>query len=89
MATHISAEQVKAGQWEQKTVLCLDWLYFKPCDFAPGNPNYYHEVYQVLDLLEEMDVPPRGRILEVGSSSGWVTEILLGLGLEVDAIEPS
>ena len=65
------------------------YLYIKPFDLGPGNPTYYHEVYQVLNLLRAMDVTPRGRIVEVGSGSGWVTEILLGLGFEVEALEPS
>ena len=30
-----------------------------------------------------------GRVLEVGSGPGWVTEMLMGLGFEVDAVEPS
>ena len=66
-----------------------DWLYIKPFEASAGNITYYQELYQVLNLLEAMDVPQRGRILEVGSGSGWVTEMLLGLGFEVDAIEPS
>src|SRR5262249_31327784 len=45
--------------------------------------------YNVLNLLEVMRVPRRGRILEVGSGAGWLTEILMGLGYEVYALEPS
>jgi ubiquinone/menaquinone biosynthesis C-methylase UbiE len=64
-------------------------LYLKPIDPCPGNSEYYKEVYQVLNLLKAMDVTPGGRIVEVGSGPGWVTEILMGLGFEVEAIEPS
>lgn len=64
-------------------------LYLKPIDPCPGNSEYFKEVYQVLNLLKAMDVRPRGRIVEVGSGPGWVTEILMGLGFEVEAIEPS
>jgi SAM-dependent methyltransferase len=36
-----------------------------------------------------MAVPFRGRVLEVGSGPGWISEILMSLGYEVVGIEPS
>ena len=42
-----------------------------------------------MNLLRAMGVTPGGRVVEVGSGPGWVTEILLALGYEVDAVEPS
>jgi ubiquinone/menaquinone biosynthesis C-methylase UbiE len=64
-------------------------LYQKPFDRNPGNPTYYAKLYAVLNVLQAMEIRPGGRVLEVGSGPGWVTEILLGLGFEVDAVEPS
>src|SRR5262249_49108772 len=59
-----------------------DWLFLKP--FRPENHReYFTLTYNVLNLLEVMRVPRRGRILEVGSGAGWLTEILMGLGYEV------
>jgi SAM-dependent methyltransferase len=65
------------------------YLYMKPFDPTPGNAYFYTELYQVLNILGAMNLPPRARVLEVGSGPGWVTEILIMLGFEVDAIEPS
>jgi SAM-dependent methyltransferase len=64
-------------------------LYQKPFDLNPGNPSFYQNFYQVLNLLKAMNVRPAGRVVEVGSGPGWLTEILMGMGFEVDAIEPS
>ncbi len=68
---------------------CVRWLYRKPCDASPRNPQYFRLMYDLLNLLQAMQIVPQGRILEVGSGPGWVTEILLMLGFKVDAIEPS
>jgi 2-polyprenyl-3-methyl-5-hydroxy-6-metoxy-1,4-benzoquinol methylase len=65
------------------------WLYSKPYDRAPGNFGYFQEQYTAMNLIRAMDVMPGGRILEVGSGPGWISEILMLLGFEVDAIEPS
>jgi SAM-dependent methyltransferase len=64
-------------------------LYQKPFDRNPGNRSFYLSLYQVLNLLQAMQVPCGGRIVEVGSGPGWLTELLMGLGFEVDAVEPS
>jgi SAM-dependent methyltransferase len=65
------------------------WLYRKPFDFTAGHPAFFDEMYGVMNLIRAMGITPRGKILEVGSGPGWVTEILLALGYEVDALEPS
>ena len=67
----------------------VSWLYCKPYDAMPHNPEYFRLMYDLLNLLQAMQITPQGRILEVGSGPGWVTEILLMLGFKVDAIEPS
>lgn len=65
------------------------WLYRKPYDDNPGHPELLHEMYSILNLLGAMAIPFQGRILEVGSGPGWVSEILMSLGYEVEGIEPS
>lgn len=67
----------------------LDYLYNKPFDASPGNQMFYGELYPVMNMLRAMDIPAGGRVLEVGVGPGWITEILMGLGFEVDGIEPS
>jgi SAM-dependent methyltransferase len=69
----------------------LAWLNSKPLFYVPGADYnlFFTEMYQVLNLLEAMMIPAGGRVLEVGSGPGWVTEVLLGCGFDVDAIEPS
>lgn len=73
------------------------YLYEKPFDRLAGPPTstaqlhigFYQELYQVVNLLRAMEIPFGGRVLEVGSGPGWVSEILLGLGYSVDGIDPS
>ena len=65
------------------------WLHCKPFDATPANAQYFRLMFDLLNMLQAMKIPPKGRILEVGSGPGWVTEILLMLGFTVDALEPS
>jgi len=65
------------------------YLFYKPYDFSPGNATYYSLIYNLLNILHAMQIRPGGRVLEVGSGPGWVTEILISQGYQVDAIEPS
>ena len=67
----------------------VEWLRRKPFDPTPGNPQYYRLMYDLMNILQAMHLPAHGKILEVGSGPGWVTEILLMLGYSVDALEPS
>jgi SAM-dependent methyltransferase len=64
-------------------------LYQKPCDWNTGHPTFFQEIYQVLNILRSMALPPGARVAEIGSGAGWLTEMLLGLGYEVWAVEPS
>lgn len=66
----------------------LEWLSRKPYDPRPGNEQFFLQVYAVMNLLKAMDVPAGGRILEVGSGPGWVSELLMLLGYDVDGVEP-
>jgi SAM-dependent methyltransferase len=72
-----------------KTEAGRAWLYRKPYDENPGHPELFHETYSILNLLGAMAIPFRGRVLEVGSGPGWISEILMSLGYEVEGIEPS
>ena len=82
----IEAANTYAEKFESKNE---PWLYRKPLDPTPGNPYFYSALYNAMNLLRVMHLPPGGRVLEVGSGAGWLTEILLGLGFEVVALEPS
>jgi SAM-dependent methyltransferase len=66
----------------------IGWLHRKPYDHRPGHEQFYLQMYSVMNLLKAMDIPTGGRVLETGSGPGWVTEILMLLGHEVDGIEP-
>lgn len=65
------------------------WFFAKPYDPAPGNPAFYYEHYQVLNLLQAMRIPHRGRVLEPGCGPGWVTEMLVLLGFDVVGLDPA
>src|SRR5262245_20264470 len=67
----------------------VTWLWRKPFDPTPGNPAFFFDMYQVLGLIQAMKIPPSGQVLEIGTGPGWVTELLVGLGFNVDGIEPS
>ncbi|MBN1635159.1 MAG: class I SAM-dependent methyltransferase [Deltaproteobacteria bacterium] len=82
----IQSAKSYVSQMEEGSVL---WLYCKPFDAMAHNPEYFRLMYDLLNLIQKMQITPQGRILEVGSGPGWVTEILLMLGFKVDAIEPS
>jgi len=67
----------------------VSWLHYKPFDPTSGNTQYFRLMFDLLNLLQVMQIPTNGRVLEVGSGPGWVTEILLMLGFSVEALEPS
>jgi SAM-dependent methyltransferase len=66
-----------------------DWLFRKPYDASDDHREFFTLTYNVLNLLQAMRLPARARVLEVGSGPGWLTEILMGLGHTVYALEPS
>jgi SAM-dependent methyltransferase len=85
-----ASEYLQAAQvyMRQMSGFELDWLYRKPFDPRPGNEQFFLQMYAVMNLLRAMEVPAGGRILEIGSGPGWVTELLMLLGYGVDGIEP-
>jgi 2-polyprenyl-3-methyl-5-hydroxy-6-metoxy-1,4-benzoquinol methylase len=64
-------------------------LFTKPFDRSKGHASFFFPLYQILNMLRLLNLDPWAHVIEVGAGSGWVTEILLGLGYVVDAIEPS
>jgi SAM-dependent methyltransferase len=65
------------------------WLHAKPFDPTPGNPQYFRLMYDLLNILQVLQLPQGGRVLEIGGGPGWITEILLMLGYRVDVLEPA
>lgn len=61
----------------------------KPLDWRPGHPSYFTAMLQLLGALRMLGLAPGSKIVEVGSGSGWATEILASLWYRVDCIEPS
>jgi SAM-dependent methyltransferase len=79
---------VRAAKQYVVNAQAQEWVNVKPYDREAGRPQYFTEMYDVLNILQVMDLPVGARVLEVGSGPGWVTEILVMLGCEVDAVEP-
>lgn len=86
METYLQAAQEYVGQLSAGD---RDWLFRKPFDVSTGHPAFFDEMYPLMNLVRAMGITPGGRVVEVGSGPGWVTEILMALGYEVDALEPS
>ena len=82
----IEAAEAYPGKLEDGDI---GWLHAKPFDPTPGHPQYFRLMFDLLNILQAMQIPANGRVLEVGSGPGWVTEVLLMLGYSVDALEPS
>lgn len=64
------------------------WLLTKPYS-ERRHASFFYEMYQVLNLLEAVGLGEKAKVLEVGSGPGWVSEMLVRLGHDVDGIEPS
>jgi protein-L-isoaspartate O-methyltransferase len=58
----------------------------KPFGRSHGHASF---LFQVLNMLRPLQLEAGARLMEVGCGSGWVTEILIGLGYHVEAVEPS
>jgi len=66
-----------------------DYLFMKPYDNSNKNDKYFELMFNILSLLARMNVKRGNRVLEVGCGPGWITEMLVCLGYNVDAIEPN
>jgi SAM-dependent methyltransferase len=67
----------------------LGWMRRKPYDPSVGHPNFFNCVYAAMNAIQAMRLPPNALVVEVGAGPGWMTQILVGLGYRVVAIEPS
>lgn len=61
----------------------------KPLDGNPGHPNFFNNMFQILNGIRAMGLAPQATIVEVGSGTGWTTEILAGLRYKVVCLEPA
>lgn len=62
-------------------------FYLRPYDL---NLSSYHKcIYELLNLLKEIDIKTHDCILLIGYGHGWIMEILMALGFTVDIIEIS
>ena len=67
----------------------LGWMRRKPYDDTQGHPSYFGSLYAAMNAIQAMRLPLHALVVEVGSGPGWLTEILVGLGHRVVAVEPS
>lgn len=67
----------------------LAWMRRKPYDPATGHAQFFACMYAAINTVQAMRLPARALIVEVGSGPGWLTQILVGLGYRVIAVEPS
>ena len=67
----------------------LGWMRRKPYDATAGHPNFFNSLYAAMNAIGAMRLPQGALVVEVGSGPGWLTELLVGLGHRVVAIEPS
>ena len=65
------------------------WFYMKPFDPSIGHSEYFHNMHNILGIIQSMRMMPGSHILEVGCGVGWITEILVMLGYQVTAFDPS
>ena len=61
-------------------------LFTKPFDRSKGHYSFFFPMFQALNMLRLLNLEPGSRILEVGAGSGWLTELLVGLGYAVEAL---
>jgi SAM-dependent methyltransferase len=67
----------------------LPWMRRKPYDPTIGHPNFFNCMYAAINAIQAMRLSPNALVVEVGAGPGWMTQILIGLGYHVVAIEPS
>lgn len=67
----------------------MAWMRRKPYDPDAGHPHFFNTMYAALNAIQAMRLQPNALVVEVGAGPGWMTQILVGLGYRVVAIEPS
>jgi ubiquinone/menaquinone biosynthesis C-methylase UbiE len=67
-----------------------DWLYTKPYDWrSPDHIEFFFNMHNAVGLLRRLRLNSGADVLEVGCGSGWLTEIMIMLGYQVTACDPS
>ena len=61
----------------------------KPFDWDAGHPNFFNNIFQILNGIQALNLAPGSTVVEVGSGAGWATEILVCLGYRVICLEPA
>lgn len=64
-------------------------FYQKPFDWHHGHPNFFNNMYQLLNGIAALQLAPASTIVEVGSGAGWCTEVLAALRYKVICLEPA
>lgn len=64
-------------------------FYQKPFDWHHGHPNFFNNMYQLLNGIAALQLAPESTIIEVGSGAGWCTEVLAALKYKVICLEPA
>lgn len=78
------ADNYVAGLTEE----AFEYLYRKPFVLEPPSGSVFTQMYQLLNIVQTMDLPEGSRIVEVGCGPGWITEYLVLLGYRVEALDP-
>lgn len=65
------------------------WMRRKPYDPTERHLHFFQGMYAILNAVQAMRLPPGALVMDVGSGPGWVTQILVGLGYRVVALDPS
>lgn len=61
----------------------------KPFDWNQGHPSFFANMTQLLAALQAMNLRRKSTIVEVGSGSGWTSEILAALKYKLVCVEPA
>jgi SAM-dependent methyltransferase len=66
------------------------WYHFvKPFVGGPDFTPFWVDVFYFLDMIKELDLPHRARIIDVGCGPGWTTQWLCKLGHQVIGLDIS
>lgn len=88
---HFARLRTAAEQYPDavKAEVGLDWMRRKPYDSRATHPQFFACMHAAMNVLQAMQLPSGALVVEVGAGPGWLTQILVGLGYRVLAIEPS